>query len=315
MSKCEICRSDLVFTDSDWAVAGRECPRCGQFRIDTVSGNLRADQEWFSEDDAEKMVRLSGWVREQNRAGVVPTLTEEIVNRVIARPRPDLRSRSMVVLEMLVLEMEGATGDSPFIVDQTIHEPKILGCSYSATPNEVRMLLRILHSSGYVTSVEQMGFFVTVPGILAIEKIAAAGGGFIQGFVAMWFDREMDDAWINGFEPAIKDAGYQARRIDKKEYVGGITDEIISEIRRSRFVVVDYTEQANGVYFEAGFALGLGLPVIPTCRKDQIDRLHFDVRHLNTLPWGTPQELAVGLCKRIVTVIGAGPEVRPKAAP
>jgi hypothetical protein len=314
MAKCEICRSDLVRIDSDWAVAGRECPRCGQFQIDTVSGNLRADQEWFSEAEAEKMVRLSGWVREQNRAGIVATLTEDIVNRVIARPRPKLRSRSMIVLEILVLEREGATSDSPFIVEQTIREPMILGCSYSASFKEVRTLLQILQSSGFVTDVGKMGFRVTVGGILAIEEIKSAGGSSTQGFVAMWFGPKMNDAWINGFEPAIWNAGYRPRRIDKKEYIGGIADEIISEIRRSRFVVVDYTEQANGVYFEAGFALGLALQVIPTCRKDQIAKLHFDIRHLNTLSWETPQELAAGLSTRIVAVIGAGPEIRPKAA-
>jgi hypothetical protein len=313
MAKCEICRSDLVHVGTDWAVAGRECPRCGQFQIDTTSGNIRADQEWFSDAEVEKMVRLSGWVREQNRAGVVPTLTGEIVNRVIARSRPDLPSRSMILLKIMVLEMGGATKD--FVYDLITQNPEILGSSYSQTPEEVRLLLRILESERYVFAFSQVEFRVGVPGILAIDKIATAGSDWIQGFVAMSFDKRMDDAWTNGFEPAIKDAGYQARRIDKKDYIGVITDEIISEIRRSRFVVVDYTEQANGVYFEAGFALGLGLTVIPTCRKDQIDKLHFDIRHLNTLLWDTPEELAAGLSKRIVAVIGAGPEVRRKAAP
>lgn len=37
-------------------------------------------------------------------------------------------------------------------------------------------------------------------------------------------------------------------RIDAKDYLGGITDEIMAEIRRSRFVVADYTGQVNGVY-------------------------------------------------------------------
>jgi hypothetical protein len=45
----------------------------------------------------------------------------------------------------------------------------------------------------------------------------------------------------------------------------------MAEIRRSRFVVADYTGQRNGVYFEAGFGLGLGLVVIPTCRADEVD--------------------------------------------
>ncbi len=79
--------------------------------------------------------------------------------------------------------------------------------------------------------------------------------------------------------------------------------------RRSKFVVADYTNQANGVYFEAGFALGLGLCVIPTCHQDQIGTLHFDIRHLNTLLWQTPEELAAKLQSRIRAVIGTGPDL------
>jgi hypothetical protein len=130
-----------------------------------------------------------------------------------------------------------------------------------------------------------------------------------QGFVAMDFAVSMRDVWTNGFDPGIRAAGFAPMRIDSKDYVGGITDEIMSEIRKSRFVVADYTGQKSGVYFEAGFALGLGLPVIPTCRADQIKSLHFDIRHLNTLPWKTPADLADSLGKRIRAVVGAGPNV------
>ena len=81
----------------------------------------------------------------------------------------------------------------------------------------------------------------------------------------------------------------------------------MAEIRRSRFVVADYTGQVNGVYFEAGFALGLGLRVIPTCRADEVPNLHFDIKHLNTLLWSPLAELADGLNRRIRAVIGVGP--------
>ena len=40
----------------------------------------------------------------------------------------------------------------------------------------------------------------------------------------------------------------------------------MAEIRRARFVLADHTGQVNSVYFEAGFALGFGLTVIPTSR-------------------------------------------------
>ena len=57
----------------------------------------------------------------------------------------------------------------------------------------------------------------------------------------MWFDESMNDAYENGIEPGIRDAGYEALRIDRKEHSNKIDDEIIEEIRRSRFVVADLT--------------------------------------------------------------------------
>jgi nucleoside 2-deoxyribosyltransferase len=129
----------------------------------------------------------------------------------------------------------------------------------------------------------------------------------------MWFDDSMKDAWTNGFYPGIHTAGFRPVRLDNEDYVGGIADEVMAQIRRSRFVVADYTGHRNSVYFEAGFALGLGLTVIPTCRADDVPNLYFDVQHLHTLAWNTPAELADGLNRRIRAVIGAGPDASDPA--
>ena len=123
----------------------------------------------------------------------------------------------------------------------------------------------------------------------------------------MAFDPDMLEAYTSGLAPAIQAAGYKPLRIDNKEHISGITDEILAEIRRSRFLVADYTLGKHGVYYEAGFALGLGIPVFPTCRADNFDQLHFDVRHINTLKWETPDELREALAKRISAVLGDGP--------
>ena len=107
------------------------------------------------------------------------------------------------------------------------------------------------------------------------------------------------------------DAGYTAMRIDRKEHINKIDDEIIAEIRRSRFLVADFSQgddgARGGVYFEAGFALGLGIPVIYTCRKSDIDKLHFDTRQYNHIVWETPEDLRTALKNRILAVIGEGP--------
>jgi hypothetical protein len=61
----------------------------------------------------------------------------------------------------------------------------------------------------------------------------------------MHFAEGMRDAWTNGFDAGIRAAGFQPIRIDQKDYVGGITDEIMSEIRQSRFVVADFSGLAR----------------------------------------------------------------------
>ena len=132
-----------------------------------------------------------------------------------------------------------------------------------------------------------------------------------QAFVAMWFDDSMQATYEKGIAPAIRDAGYKPLRIDQKEHLKKIDDAIIAEIRRSRFLVADFTQgddgARGGVYYEAGFAHGLNIPVIFTCRADVIDDVHFDTRQYNHITWKSPDELREKLARRISATIGDGP--------
>lgn len=124
----------------------------------------------------------------------------------------------------------------------------------------------------------------------------------------MWFDQSLQAVWSEGFSKAIDAAGYIPKRIDKQEHINKICDEIIAEIRRSKFVVADFTGQRGGVYYEAGYAAGLHIPVIWTCKKCCLRDLHFDIRQYNCIDWETPEDLASRLQARIEAVIGEGPE-------
>jgi hypothetical protein len=298
---CDICDNQAEYSTTrdssqSWSRVIGRCPRCGEFEYDvSVVPKIRSPDE---------MVRLSGWVREQNAAGVVPVrITPEILRRVSNMRLPGLRERASRVLVKLARDRS----DALFSRAAVAQDLELQGRSYSLNEGAVDLLIRILLDDNSLRF-DGGSCAVTPKGLLAAEALQAGAFNFAQGFVAMWFDGDLRDAWINGFDPGIRAAGFRPFRIDNKDYVGGITGEIMAEIRRSRFVVADYTGQVNGVYFEAGFALGLGLTVIPTCRADEIPKLHFDIKHLNTLLWNTPAELAHGLTKRIRAVIGAGPD-------
>ena len=136
-----------------------------------------------------------------------------------------------------------------------------------------------------------------------------------QAFVAMWFSDETRDLYKQGIQPAVEDAGYVAVRIDEKPDLNKTDDEIIAEIRRSRFVVADFTHGEDGargsVYFEAGFADGSSIPVIHTCRCDQVQELHFDTRQYHHILWNVKDfdGFRKRLRARIVARMGPGPKI------
>lgn len=84
-----------------------------------------------------------------------------------------------------------------------------------------------------------------------------------------------------------------------QEHNEKIDDRIIAEIRQSSLIVADFTGQRGGVYFEAGFAKGLGIPVIWTCHEDGVENLHFDTRQYNHIVWESPEDLKTKLINRI----------------
>jgi hypothetical protein len=78
-------------------------------------------------------------------------------------------------------------------------------------------------------------------------------------FVAMWFSDYMMEFFSKHISKAIEEEGYVPFIISLKEHNEDICDNIIAEIRKSKFLIADFTGQRGDVYFEARFAYGLGL--------------------------------------------------------
>ena len=129
-----------------------------------------------------------------------------------------------------------------------------------------------------------------------------------SAFVAMWFSEKVTVLWKSGIRPGVVDAGYEPIRIDEQHHSNKIDDEIIAAIRRTKFVVADFTGQRGGVYFEAGFALGLGQKVIWLCEKAELEEVHFDTRQYQFIPWedGKWEALSRALSLRIEAIFGKG---------
>ncbi len=106
--------------------------------------------------------------------------------------------------------------------------------------------------------------------------------------MAMKFgDEQLDHVVKSCFSPAVSRTGFELRTIVQNQPAGLIDDQLRVALRTSRFVIADLTHGNNGAYWEAGFAEGLGRPVIYTCRQAEWRKgqSHFDTNHLVTVIW------------------------------
>ena len=305
-----------------------DCPRAGGgYSIDGVlisSGiNSLSDQE---------KARLTTWLVDQRALGdIQPEITRADIDYVKTRRPLPVHARADRLLKFIALN-SGAIGHyvnlfrfshdenlprdpygqiryPPFPTNPTFLQA--MAWSESTTTEEVDFLLGYLSQRDWTQrkSTRSSEIQATVEGYTRIAEQETAIDP-TQAFVAMWLDDSMDEAFDRGIQPAIEDAGYRALRIDRKADVDKIDDEIIAEIRRSRFLVAEFTHgdkgARGGVYYEAGVAFGLGIPVIYACRADLEKELHFDTRQYSHILWSTPEELREGLKNKIVARIGEG---------
>ena len=297
-------------------------PACGHFadnRKVFVTQSRRVGVRYAITREAELRIgdgvdesckaRLTTMLIDQHERGVEwPEVTASLIDRAINKPPLAAYERADRLLRYIG-KQAGELGTKTNITRDTL---EARAWSESTKWDELFYLIKYLEQMNWIQIYGGAGAALTVDGHsrIAVQRINTDSS---QAFVAMWFDDAMTSAYNDGFEPAIRDAGYQPFMINQKEHVNKIEDEIIAEIRRSRFLVADFTHDDDGargsVYYEAGFAEGLRLPIFFTCREDYMKELHFDISHFNCIVWSTPAELREKLKNRILHILGPGPGV------
>ena len=204
-------------------------------------------------------------------------------------------------------------GETTFVGEELSYsrsDPTLKVITDSVNETEVSTLMTHLANLDFIELSEtftRMDVTLTIPGERHIDQMATpATTG--RAFVAMWFDPEVQDLYDQSLKPAIEEAGFEAVRIDAVPTLDRIDEQIQVEIRQSDFVVADFTHGDAGVrgsvYYEVGFAHGLGKPVIFTCREDQLSELQFDIRNFQHLAWTEPDDLRDRLAEQIKSLVG-----------
>jgi hypothetical protein len=184
-----------------------------------------------------------------------------------------------------------------------------LAATWSTTMEELRFLYNdYLCDTNYFFNLNSLQ--ITSKGWAHIENLKKINSESDYAFVAMWFDDGFFHETYPAIEKAVNRAGYKCEVLKVKEHNNNINDEIIARIKQSKFVISDFTDQRHNVYFESGYAKGLGLEVIWTCKKDSYNELKFDTKHYNFIQWENDKlpKFENDLYNRVIaSPIGKGP--------
>ena len=290
-----------------------DSPRAGgKYQITEAAGDRLRYMDNAHENLRIK-ARLTTWLVEMRRKEEEwPIVETDVVEQSVTSAPFDVDERAMRLLQHLVSIQPSLGGTWQMSGDDVAIA---LAISESINNQELDFLFRSLADRGYVETqisadLTSFGFGVTMDGF---EKANEANRIFdsARAFVAMWFDPSVDRLYDDGIRPAIEQAGYSPYVVNRDPSVNKIDDAIIAAIRDSRFMVADFTHDDEGVrgsvYFEAGFAYGIEIPVIHTCRQDLINGLHFDTRQYLHIDWAEPTDLVELLRDAIVARVGRGP--------
>lgn len=286
--------------DTEFLVKGS--PRTGgDYRIEEL-----AKDDVGALDDKDK-AKLTTILLELRRAGDrAPLVTSDLVEKAKRADLLPVHVRAERLLRYLV-DIPKDVGQ-PLGTQRILDGPEAAAWSESNTPEDVEYFVDYLTHMGWLKRHSSGVCLITVSGYQHVAE-QSTQKDLYQCFVAMWFDASMNPAYEDGIKKAVEECGYKPLRIDKKPDVNKIDDEIVAEIRRSRFVVADFTHEKEkgargGVYYEAGFAHGLGLPVIYSCHKGLVEELHFDTRQYHHILWQEAEDLCTQLKHRIRAIVG-----------
>ena len=310
---------------------------CPEKELMDIVDSPRAGGEYYalsnpcplSLDDKTK-ARITSWLVKQRSLGIKrPQLDEKIIYDDAYGESPGVYERANELLKLLKLEC-GEIGqwvriDSKKSDDQSyINYLKMLAFSGSNEASELYYLLEDLENNHNYIKIKKMAsvgertddgrtITLTMKGHAHLEELEKTAPVSSKVFVAMWFHSSMSKMYQEGIRPAIIDSGYEVFRVDEPKDVDKIDDRVIAEITRSQFIIADFTHGDEGarenVYYEAGFARGLGKQVISTCHEDLIEKLPFDTRQYYHIAWeeNNLKDLRETLANRISAIVGDGP--------
>lgn len=301
-NKCPVCRERLnkpMMEVRRGSAYMFDCDGCGRFvftdvALSTVRGLV---------NEREGRAKIAHALRRAQQSNSEPELSSSMLEEFVKRPLPSPTEQADFLIRWLA---EKSTGPAEPVSLRLSAIAAVIG----AKSDEGRaMIVDHLKSCGLIAETRPNGgghidLALTFAGWEHYEKLRRSGRISGKAFMAMKFgDTQLNALLQNVLKPAAKQAGFVLAKLDDNPKAGLIDDRIRVEIQSADFVVADLTHDNPGAYWEAGYAEGLGKPVIYTCESTKFEehKTHFDTNHHLTVVWELGnQQLAGDLFKATI---------------
>ena len=342
--KCCICGNDKINVSMGISTRDEqryECPACGVYYAD-----FYVAREISYNEDFHLYAPALAWERRMQKQDHYHLTCRGTTGDVYVGDTLFTSNFPKTYPEKLDRVLLNLANEADFSPRETLYShaelrPFFIITSGEEGEQEKKDMLNILQEEGFLKWEEcnplQTAITLTLPGIKkALELNRGSQENSEHAFIAMWFSSTLDP-FADALKQAIRLAGYEPHVVKDEPHNDYIMNKVLNLINESRFVIADITSVPEeisedgrpakgvrgGVYFEAGYALGKGIPVVLTCREDADAkaRIHFDLAQRNTIFWKQDsvsffttngKDLVQQLKEHICFTVGKGPLLKDK---
>lgn len=330
--KCFMCNSESqrdIDNNTDSAIY--ECDYCGKYTVTkTFLDDYRDDKNFKDKVDQTKYI-IAGYLEESNgnrndsfyigsdnyfkileEIDIPKTPIQKLEQLLIYCYKKNEYIGQAFVTRKVFIQNKNSYGKNRYMLNSGYGR---IGVAFTRDKYELDGIISAMSGLGWVLpdynpTGELICFVITAQGLYHAELLLNTNIDSNKVFIAMAFKDDYKGKCETAIKPACARCGFEAQKVDDEHYNGNIVDRIIVKIKRSKFVIADYTYDNSGAYYEAGYADGMGLHVIECCEKDWFDKpdnkVHLDKRNNNLILYKDNKDLEIQLVERIrATISGA----------
>ncbi|MBP1936073.1 hypothetical protein [Paenibacillus sediminis] len=235
---------------------------------------------------------ISAYIREMTDRDELVKLSMDDLETIANSPNipMTIEEKGSRLLQYMYRHSKGP--GEPVVIQPLAHSYNL---TYSPNLQELVYIIDQLRNDQFIVR-EGMTFKLTDKGWS--EAAARAGGRKLKPCsVLLGDDHELSAQWSEQVLPRIEQCGYQPILVNHSNKTNRDND-FTKQISESKLIIADLTSHSPEVYFAAGYALGMNIPVIFTVKRSHLDQV-IPSHQIRPLAWDTAEELAAMLQQKL----------------